>query len=114
MAHVQEDSADSLAACSRSTAIILEAPMPFYRGNSFRTLSLLLGLSAIGAFGPIATMAQGGSAGSIHGTVTDPSGAVIPGATVHLTNQGSGLDRTVTTDALGQFEIPNVSFNPYR
>ncbi|MGA2538585.1 MAG: TonB-dependent receptor [Terracidiphilus sp.] len=64
--------------------------------------------------GAIASSAQGGSAGAIRGTVTDPSGAVIPGAKVHLTNEGSGLDRTATTDALGQFEISNVPFNPYR
>ena len=37
--------------------------------------------------------------GSVRGTITDPSGAVIPGATVHLINAISGLDRTVTTDA---------------
>jgi len=58
--------------------------------------------------------AQGGGAGSLHGTVTDPSGAVIPGATVHLFNPGSGFDRKVNTDAAGQFSIPNVPFNPYR
>src|SRR5579863_7785095 len=57
--------------------------------------------------------AQGGSAGSIRGTVTDPSGAVIPGATVHVKNTLSGLDRTITSDATGQFEIDNVPFNNY-
>ena len=57
--------------------------------------------------------AQGGNAGSVRGTVTDQSGAVIPGATVHLTNAISGLDRSVTTDGTGQFEIDNVPFNNY-
>ena len=50
----------------------------------------------------------------MRGAVTDPSGAVIPSATVHLTNQISGLDRTTTTDATGQFTFSNVPFNPYR
>ena len=58
--------------------------------------------------------AQGGNAGSVRGTVTDPSGAVIPGATVHLTNAVSGLDRSITTDATGQFEFDNVPFNNYQ
>lgn len=58
------------------------------------------------------TFAQG-NAGAVRGTVTDPSGAVIPGATVHLTNAVSGLDRTTTTDATGQFTFANVPFNPY-
>ena len=57
--------------------------------------------------------AQNGNSAPVHGTVTDPTGAVIPGATVHLTNPVSGLDRTVTTDPTGAFEIPNVPFNKY-
>jgi hypothetical protein len=61
-----------------------------------------------------AANAQSGGAGTLRGTVTDPSGAVIPNAAVHLTNQISGLDRTATSDGAGQFTIPNVPFNPYR
>ena len=34
--------------------------------------------------------AQSG-AGSIQGTVTDPTGAVIPGALIHVVNQGTGV-----------------------
>src|SRR5271166_6411032 len=64
-------------------------------------------------FSPVAVFAQGGNAATIHGTVTDPSGAVIPGATVHLTNNVSGLDRTTTTGSSGNFEFPNTPFNPY-
>src|SRR5580698_10277064 len=74
----------------------------------FRSIAILI------AFGvALATQAQTGSAGALRGTVTDPSGAVIPGATVHLTNKISGLDRTATSDALGQFVFSNVPFNPY-
>jgi hypothetical protein len=65
-------------------------------------------------FAGLTASAQSGNAGALHGTVTDPSGAVIPNAKVHLTNQMSGLDRTATTDATGQFQIANVPFNPYR
>jgi hypothetical protein len=54
-----------------------------------------------------------GNAGTVRGTVIDPSGAVIPGATVHLTNAVSGLDRTTTTDPTGQFLFANIPFNPY-
>jgi len=50
--------------------------------------------------------AQSGNAGAVRGTVTDPSGAVIPGATVHLANSISGLDRTVTTDATASSSCP--------
>ena len=61
-----------------------------------------------------AAAAQAQNAGTVRGTVTDPSGAVIPNASVHLTNDVSGFDKTATTDAVGQFTFPNVSFNPYK
>ena len=64
-------------------------------------------------FAGLSASAQSGNAGAVHGTVTDPSGAVIPNAAVHLTNSVSGFDRTATTDATGQFRIANVPFNPY-
>jgi hypothetical protein len=83
--------------------------MPGKRGTFLGTLSsFALIVAALGA------SAQSGNAGAVRGTVTDPSGAVIPGATVHLTNSISGLDRTVTTDATGQFELSNIPFNPYQ
>ena len=62
----------------------------------------------------LSASAQSGNAGAVRGTVTDPSGAVIPGATVHLTNASSGLDRTATTEETGQFIFANTPFNPYR
>jgi hypothetical protein len=65
-------------------------------------------------FAALSASAQSGNAGAIRGTVTDPSGAVIPGATLHLTDPASGLDRTITSDEAGQFEFSNVPFNPYR
>ena len=80
--------------------------MPFTRGKLFILPFLVLALASVCALGQ--------NAGAIHGTVTDPSGAVIPGATVRLSNTGSGLARTATSDALGQYSFANVPFNPYR
>jgi hypothetical protein len=82
--------------------------MPFHRGVTFRILALLALLVL-----PFSALAQSGNAGDVRGTVTDPTGAVIPGATVHLINPSSGLDRTATTNPLGQFVFSNVPFNPY-
>ena len=62
----------------------------------------------------LAASAQSGSAGAVHGTVTDPSGAVVPNATVTLDNARSGLLRALKTDATGQFVFSNVPFNSYR
>ena len=54
-----------------------------------------------------------GSAGTVRGTVTDPSGAVIPGATATIHNPISGYERTASTDSSGGFSFTNVPFNPY-
>ncbi|MGA3130905.1 MAG: TonB-dependent receptor [Terracidiphilus sp.] len=81
----------------------------FHRGAKLQILPFLaLVLIAVSA------PAQSGNAGAVRGTVTDPSGAVIPGASVRLSNALSGLQRTTTTDATGQFAFTNVPFNPYR
>jgi hypothetical protein len=54
-----------------------------------------------------------GSSGSINGTILDPSGAVVPDASVEIHNPVSGYDRKTTTDSKGNFSFPNVPFNPY-
>src|ERR1035437_5919608 len=43
--------------------------------------------------------------GSIVGTVTDPTGAVIPGATVTVTDVSKGISQTTTSNASGHFEV---------
>jgi len=57
--------------------------------------------------------AQSGNSGKISGTVTDPSGAVVPGATITIHNPVSGYEQSTTTDASGNFTFANVPFNPY-
>ena len=49
--------------------------------------------------------------GTLRGTVTDPSAAVIPNATVVAT--GNGLTRSVKTDGQGKYTIPNVPPGKY-
>ncbi|MGH9403611.1 MAG: carboxypeptidase regulatory-like domain-containing protein, partial [Terriglobia bacterium] len=52
-------------------------------------------------------------AGTILGTVKDPSGAVIPGATATLTNQGTGLKLTTTTNAQGDYTFTPIRIGTY-
>jgi hypothetical protein len=52
--------------------------------------------------------------GSITGTVTDPTAAVIPNVPVSVTNEGTGLVRSVTTAATGTFNISNLAAGAYR
>jgi hypothetical protein len=53
------------------------------------------------------------SSGTIEGTVKDPTGGAIAGATVEIINPVSRYQRSTTTDAEGKFRFPNVPFNPY-
>ncbi|MBI2681649.1 MAG: TonB-dependent receptor [Acidobacteriales bacterium] len=58
--------------------------------------------------------AQGlGGVGTIQGKVMDPTGAIIPGATVEVRNVVSGYQRTTVTDDTGQFVFRNVPQNMY-
>ncbi len=57
--------------------------------------------------------AQSGSSTTVSGTVQDPTGAVVPNATVAIRNPVSGFERTTGSDSSGNFAIPNVPFNPY-
>src|SRR5262245_58332404 len=46
--------------------------------------------------------------GTLLGTVTDPTGNVIPKATVVVTHENTGDQRTSTTDAIGSFSFPSL------
>jgi len=60
-----------------------------------------------------AAWAQGGTASSIIGTVTDASGAVIPGASVVVKSAATGAEYTATTNEQGGFTIPAVATGTY-
>jgi len=62
---------------------------------------------------PVFALAQTTGSSAVSGTVTDPSGAVVPGATVEMRNPVSQFNRTTTTDSTGKFIFANVPLNPY-
>jgi hypothetical protein len=51
--------------------------------------------------------------GTILGTVRDSTGASLPGATVTLTNSGTGFTRTVVADSSGEFNAPLIPTGTY-
>lgn len=57
--------------------------------------------------------AYGQASASIVGTVTDPSGAVVPGARVTVTNTATTAFNTATTDAHGFYAVPALSVGTY-
>ncbi len=50
--------------------------------------------------------------GEIRGTITDSSGAVISGAAVTVTNNGTGEARKVQTDTAGNYAAVNLEAAP--
>ena len=51
--------------------------------------------------------------GSINGTITDPSGAVVPGAKVTATDVATGVVRDTVTSAAGEFEFADLPADSY-
>lgn len=56
----------------------------------------------------------GQSSTSLQGTVTDPNAAAVSGATATLTNVGTGLLRTTTSDVSGHFQFSQLPPGTYR
>jgi len=54
------------------------------------------------------------TAGRVLGTLTDPSGAAVSGATVVVTDVQRGTSRTVTTDESGTYAVPNLQPGSYK
>ncbi len=74
-----------------------------------RTMAVLLSVMALTGVAQREASAQ--NVGSIRGTVTDPSAAVIPGATVVAT--GNGVARSAKTDGQGHYTLPNMPPGTY-
>jgi hypothetical protein len=75
--------------------------------------SFFLAFFAFALCPPQAGAQSAGNSGSITGTVADPTGAVIAGATVTIQNPVSQYLRTATTDSTGHYQFTNIPFNPY-
>ena len=84
-----------------------------FAARPFRRLTALAAVLAFLLVSGFVRAEVGGNSSTISGTITDPSGAVIPGATVEIQNPVSHLTRTTTTDAEGKFTFPNLPLNPY-
>ena len=54
-----------------------------------------------------------GNAGTIEGTVVDPSGAAVAKATVTIRNPVTGYTQAASTGTDGSFRLSNIPPNPY-
>jgi hypothetical protein len=83
--------------------------MKFQKSALRALMILILFTTAIGLADP----PQGFSTGSLAGTVTDPSGAVVPNTKITVSNPVSRFAAEAVTDASGQFHFRNLPFNHY-
>ena len=74
----------------------------------FVTLAILLLLG-----GARQDLAQNTTAGAIDGTVTDTTGAAVPGIPVSITNQGTKSAQTVRASATGFYSVENLPDGDY-
>ena len=66
----------------------------------------------IGGAGAVRLAGQGATA-SIQGTVTDQSGAAVPGAEVQVKNTATGATQTATSDPAGRFNVADLPVGSY-
>jgi hypothetical protein len=76
----------------------------------------ITGLMLVGIFIGFSRMgyAQGSNLGTIRGTITDANGAVVPNATVQVTDQSTGISRDLTTNGEGNYEAVALKPGTYK
>lgn len=80
--------------------------------NMMRILASLFLLLALGlATFPVRAQA---TEGVILGTVRDATGASVPGVRITVTNLNTGLSRTVRTNEVGDYVVPNLPIGRYK
>lgn len=77
-------------------------------------VAFIFAIFMLGAL-PVVSNAQSQAInGQIEGIVTDANGAAIPSATVKVTNNETGAERTVVTDSSGVYRVPLLPLGTYR
>jgi hypothetical protein len=82
-----------------------------FRNVPRRALTFLFGLLLFLPW--LAVSAWAGVGGSVSGTVTDPSGAVVPKVTVTAIDTDTGIRQNVLTDDKGFYSFPNLPIGHY-
>ena len=79
-----------------------------------KTRTFVIAISVVASVVCLASLAVGQTIfGTILGTVTDPSGAVVPNIVITVTNQGENTSRDVRSDAQGNYQAENLKEGIY-
>lgn len=88
---------------------VIQERLPAIVRRSCVGIAVLFLVTAAGA----AAYAQSSATGEIRGTISDPTGAVVPGATIAVKNVNTGEEKTFTSDKAGLYDTvstPNGSY----
>ena len=80
--------------------------------RTWKALTVAIAFAAGLALCCSGAMAQSG-AGSIQGTVTDSTGAVIPGASIHVINQATNIASDAKSTSVGFYQVPELFTGTY-
>ncbi len=83
-------------------------PVPKRTGKGWWQLAPLVAFTLLLGFLPCEPARAQTVNGGFHGTISDPTGAAIPGATVVIKNLGTGAVRQVNSDATGFYTITQI------
>src|SRR6266568_7779256 len=82
-------------------------------GALFAVVALVLGTISFASLVLAPSASAQKTSGTITGTVTDPSGAAVPGATVAVVNERTGAAREAATNEQGSFSFPEADAGTY-
>src|SRR5712692_6383162 len=89
------------------------ADWPFDRGESMRLRTFVVLVAAFLVLASAGAVWSQTVQGVITGTITDPTGAVVPNATVTITNVGTNISQSTTTGGDGSYRFPLVPPGTY-
>src|SRR5215469_18152749 len=87
--------------------------IPLGDGGSMSSTRTAIGSLLLVLLITVATALGQTSTGEVNGTVTDPSGAVVPSASVKLINQATNIETRVSPNQNGYFTFVNVAPGNY-
>ena len=97
--------------CRRSLSFTLDMSVPEGSSRFWPARGLWAALALVSFFVPMAAHAQ--YRASIQGVVTDPQGAVIPGAALSLTDVSTNLTLTAKSDGRGNYNFNALPANSF-
>src|ERR1700759_4697938 len=97
----------SIARLRKPTATILASKL------ALAVATIFTAATAATLFPPSPAAAQSSYTAQLSGTVSDSSGGVIPGAKVILTDEGTGVSSTLSTDERGIFVFTGIRPSTY-